>query len=82
MMIDVTDTTDFILVLVNEEADGKWDSMLKRELIIQRNVDVNQLNSMCDIIPLLQEVILMNTVENVRSDSKLLTSEFYCNLTN
>lgn len=56
--------------------------MLKHNLIIQRNVDVNQVNSVCDIVPLFQDVGLMNTVEGVGPYSKLLTCEFYCNLTN
>ncbi|XP_019161162.1 PREDICTED: uncharacterized protein LOC109157776 [Ipomoea nil] len=40
----------------------------------------NQLNSVCDISPLLSEVSLMKTVTSICPYSKLLTYEFYCNL--
>ncbi|XP_019168105.1 PREDICTED: uncharacterized protein LOC109163844 [Ipomoea nil] len=54
--------------------------MVRRELIVQRTVDENQLNSVCDILPLLSEVGLLKTVTDVCPYSKLLTYEFYCNL--
>ncbi|XP_019161969.1 PREDICTED: uncharacterized protein LOC109158507 [Ipomoea nil] len=54
--------------------------MVRRELIVQRTVDENQLNSVCDILPLLNEVGLLKTVTDVCPYSKLLTYEFYCNL--
>lgn len=56
--------------------------MLQRELILQRNMDIDKLSSICDVVPLLQEVGLLSIVENVGPYSKLLTCEFYCNLTN
>ncbi|XP_019168533.1 PREDICTED: uncharacterized protein LOC109164454 [Ipomoea nil] len=49
-------------------------------LIVQRSVDENQLNSVCDILPLLNEVGLLKTVTDICPYSKLLTYEFYCNL--
>ncbi|XP_019154258.1 PREDICTED: uncharacterized protein LOC109150728 [Ipomoea nil] len=54
--------------------------MVRRELIVQRTVDKNQLNSVCDILPLLNEVGLLKIVTDVCPYSKLLTYEFYCNL--
>ncbi|XP_019178560.1 PREDICTED: uncharacterized protein LOC109173723 [Ipomoea nil] len=54
--------------------------MVRRDLIVQRSVDENQLNSVCDILPLLNEVGLLKTVTNICPYSKLLTYEFYCNL--
>ncbi|XP_019178185.1 PREDICTED: uncharacterized protein LOC109173410 [Ipomoea nil] len=54
--------------------------MVRRELIVQRTVDKNQLNSVCDILPLLNEVGLLKTITDVCPYSKLLTYEFYCNL--
>ncbi|XP_019175779.1 PREDICTED: uncharacterized protein LOC109171103 [Ipomoea nil] len=54
--------------------------MVRRDLIVQRSVDENQLNSVCDILPLLNEVGLLKTVTAIYPYSKLLTYEFYCNL--
>ncbi|XP_019188793.1 PREDICTED: uncharacterized protein LOC109183032 [Ipomoea nil] len=54
--------------------------MVRRELIVQRSVDENQLNSFCDILTLLSEVGLLKTVTSICPYSKLLTYEFYCNL--
>ncbi|XP_019181565.1 PREDICTED: uncharacterized protein LOC109176564 [Ipomoea nil] len=54
--------------------------MVRRELIVQRSVDENQLNSVCDVLPLLSEVGLMKTVTSICPYSKLLTYKFYCNL--
>ncbi|XP_019164466.1 PREDICTED: uncharacterized protein LOC109160639 [Ipomoea nil] len=54
--------------------------MVRRDLIVQRSVDENQLNSVCDILPLLNEVGLLKTVTNICPYSKLLTYELYCNL--
>ncbi|XP_019195715.1 PREDICTED: uncharacterized protein LOC109189559 [Ipomoea nil] len=54
--------------------------MVRLELIVQRSVDENQLNSVCDILPLLSEVGLMKTVTSICPYSKLRTYEFYCNL--
>ncbi|XP_019179164.1 PREDICTED: uncharacterized protein LOC109174380 [Ipomoea nil] len=54
--------------------------MVRRYLIVQRSVDENQLNSVCDILPLLNEVGLLKTVTDICPYSKLLTYEFYCNL--
>lgn len=48
---------------------------------MQRGIDIPQLNSNYDIVPLLKEVVLLQTVENVGPYSKLLTVEFYCNFT-
>ncbi|XP_019171048.1 PREDICTED: uncharacterized protein LOC109166609 [Ipomoea nil] len=54
--------------------------MVRRELIVQRSVDENQMNSVCDVLPLLREVGLLKTVTAICPYSKLLTYEFYCNL--
>lgn len=54
--------------------------MIIRELVVQRSIDVNQLNSVCDIVSLLQEVGLMTIVEDISPYSKLLVSEFYYNM--
>ncbi|XP_019170959.1 PREDICTED: uncharacterized protein LOC109166460 [Ipomoea nil] len=55
-------------------------SLLRRDLIVQRSIDENQMNSVCDILPLLSEVGLLKTVSSICLYSKLLTYEFYCNL--
>ncbi|XP_019181673.1 PREDICTED: uncharacterized protein LOC109176733 [Ipomoea nil] len=65
---------------VSPTAQTKWATMVRKELIVQRTVDKNQLNSVCDILPLLNEVGLLKTVTDVCPYSKLLTYEFYCNL--
>ncbi|XP_019184056.1 PREDICTED: uncharacterized protein LOC109178962 [Ipomoea nil] len=54
--------------------------MIQRDLIVQRSVDEHQLNSVCDILPLLSNVGLLKTVTSICPYSKLLTYEFYCNL--
>ncbi|XP_019194805.1 PREDICTED: uncharacterized protein LOC109188628 [Ipomoea nil] len=51
--------------------------MVRRELIVQRSLDEDQLNSVCDILPLLSEVGLLKTVTSICPYSKLLTYEFY-----
>ncbi|XP_019184980.1 PREDICTED: uncharacterized protein LOC109179961 [Ipomoea nil] len=51
--------------------------MIRRDLIVQRSVDENQLNSVCDILPLLSDVGLLKTVTSIFPYSKLLTYEFY-----
>ncbi|XP_019171200.1 PREDICTED: uncharacterized protein LOC109166766 [Ipomoea nil] len=74
------DTSVYKLQFVSDAAQDKWSTMVKRELIVQRSVDENQLNSVCDVLPLLHEVGLLKTVTSVCGYSKLLTYEFYCNL--
>ncbi|XP_019178811.1 PREDICTED: uncharacterized protein LOC109173942 [Ipomoea nil] len=65
---------------VSPAAQAKWSTMVIRDLIVQRSVDENQLNSVCDILPLLNEVGLLKTVTDICPYSKLLMYEFYCNL--
>ncbi|XP_019197859.1 PREDICTED: uncharacterized protein LOC109191679 [Ipomoea nil] len=65
---------------VSPAAQTKWSTMVRRDLIVQRSVDENQLNSVCEILPLLNEVGLLKSVTNICPYSKLLTYEFYCNL--
>ncbi|XP_019189503.1 PREDICTED: uncharacterized protein LOC109183930 [Ipomoea nil] len=77
---DNPDTTIYKPQFVSATTQGKWSTMVRRELIVQRSVDENQLNSVCDILPLLSEVVLMKTVTSIFPYSKLLTYEFYCNL--
>ncbi|XP_019158348.1 PREDICTED: uncharacterized protein LOC109155076 [Ipomoea nil] len=74
------DATVYKPQFVSPAAQTKWATMVRRELIVQRTVDENQLNSVCDILPLLNEVGLLKTVTDVCPYSKLLTYEFYCNL--
>ncbi|XP_019156922.1 PREDICTED: uncharacterized protein LOC109153510 [Ipomoea nil] len=78
--IEGIDTTVYKPQFVSPAAQTKWATMVRRELIVQRTVDENQLNSVCDILPLLNEVGLLKTVTDVCPYSKLLTYEFYCNL--
>ncbi|XP_019160443.1 PREDICTED: uncharacterized protein LOC109157012 [Ipomoea nil] len=78
--IEGIDTTVYKPQFVSPAAQTKWATMVRRELIVQRTVDKNQLNSVCDILPLLNEVGLLKTVTDVCPYSKLLTYEFYCNL--
>ncbi|XP_019184040.1 PREDICTED: uncharacterized protein LOC109178945 [Ipomoea nil] len=78
--IEGIDTTVYKPQFVSLAAQTKWATMVRRELIVQRTVDENQLNSVCDILPLLNEVGLLKTVTDVCPYSKLLTYEFYCNL--
>ncbi|XP_019161150.1 PREDICTED: uncharacterized protein LOC109157765 [Ipomoea nil] len=78
--IEGIDTTVYKHQFVSPAAQTKWATMVRRELIVQRTVDKNQLNSVCDILPLLNEVGLLKTVTDVCPYSKLLTYEFYCNL--
>ncbi|XP_019170768.1 PREDICTED: uncharacterized protein LOC109166282 [Ipomoea nil] len=78
--IERIDTTVYKPQFVSPAAQTKWATMVRRELIVQRTVDENQLNSVCDILPLLNEVSLLKTVTDVCPYSKLLTYEFYSNL--
>ncbi|XP_019167803.1 PREDICTED: uncharacterized protein LOC109163507 [Ipomoea nil] len=78
--IEGIDTTVYKPQFVSPAAQTKWATMVRKELIVQRTVDENQLNSVCDILPLLNEVGLLKTVTDVCPYSKLLTYEFYCNL--
>ncbi|XP_019157368.1 PREDICTED: uncharacterized protein LOC109153932 [Ipomoea nil] len=78
--IEGIDTTVYKPQFVSPAAQTKWATTIRRELIVQRTVDKNQLNSVCDILPLLNEVGLLKTVTDVCPYSKLLTYEFYCNL--
>ncbi|XP_019163200.1 PREDICTED: uncharacterized protein LOC109159554 [Ipomoea nil] len=78
--IEGIDTTVYKPQFVSPTTKTKWATMVRRELIVQRTVDENQLNSVCDILPLLNEVGLLKTVTDVCPYSKLLTYEFYCNL--
>ncbi|XP_019179612.1 PREDICTED: uncharacterized protein LOC109174836 [Ipomoea nil] len=78
--IEGIDTTVYKPQFVSPAAQTKWATMVRRELIVQRTVDENQLNSVCDILPLLNDVGLLKTVTDVCPYSKLLTYEFYCNL--
>ncbi|XP_019157747.1 PREDICTED: uncharacterized protein LOC109154401 [Ipomoea nil] len=78
--IEGIDTTVYKPQFVSPAAQTKWATMVRRELIVQRTVDENQLNSVCDILPLQNEVGLLKTVTDVCPYSKLLTYEFYCNL--
>ncbi|XP_019164470.1 PREDICTED: uncharacterized protein LOC109160642 [Ipomoea nil] len=77
---DSPDTSIYTPQFVSATAQGKWSTMVRQELIVQRSVDENQLNSVCDILPLLSEVGLMKTVTSIFPYSMLLTYEFYCNL--
>ncbi|XP_019156982.1 PREDICTED: uncharacterized protein LOC109153582 [Ipomoea nil] len=74
------DTTIYKPQFASSSAQGKWSTMIQRDLIVQRSVDENQLNSVCDILPLLSDVGLLKTVTSICPYSKLLTYEFYCNL--
>ncbi|XP_019166903.1 PREDICTED: uncharacterized protein LOC109162675 [Ipomoea nil] len=78
--IEGIDTTVYKPQFVSPAAQTKWATMVRREMIVQRTVDENQLNSVCDILPLLNEVGLLKTATDVCPYSKLLTYEFYCNL--
>ncbi|XP_019173791.1 PREDICTED: uncharacterized protein LOC109169363 [Ipomoea nil] len=78
--IEGIDTIVYKPQFVSLAAQTKWATMVRRELIVQRTVDENQLNSVCDILPLLNEVGLLKTVTDVCPYSQLLTYEFYCNL--
>lgn len=71
----------FVPTSVNEAVEQKWELMMQRDLIIQREADIKQLNLVCDIIPLLEEIGLLSTMTNIGPYSKLLTNVFYCNLT-
>ncbi|XP_019153851.1 PREDICTED: uncharacterized protein LOC109150396 [Ipomoea nil] len=75
-----TDTSVYKPQFVSAIAQDKWSTTVRRELIVQRSVDENQLNSVCDVLPLLSEVGLLKTVTSICPYSKFLTYEFYCNL--
>ncbi|XP_019171222.1 PREDICTED: uncharacterized protein LOC109166788 [Ipomoea nil] len=74
------DTVEYQPKFVDEVVESKWESMIRRELIVQRSIDIKQMNSVCDVVPLLKEAGLINTVYKIGPYSKLLTYEFYCNL--
>ncbi|XP_019176286.1 PREDICTED: uncharacterized protein LOC109171669 [Ipomoea nil] len=74
------DTCVYKPQFVSNAAQDKWSTMVRRELIIQRSVDENQLNSVCDVLPLMSEVGLLQTVTSVCNYSKLLSYKFYYNL--
>ncbi|XP_019198220.1 PREDICTED: uncharacterized protein LOC109192077 [Ipomoea nil] len=78
--VEGSDTSVYKPQFVSPAAQGKWSTMVRRDLIVQRSVDENQLNSVCDILPLLNEVGLLKTVTVICPYSKLLTYEFYYNL--
>ncbi|XP_019166901.1 PREDICTED: uncharacterized protein LOC109162674 [Ipomoea nil] len=78
--VEETDPSVYQPQFVSPAAQTKWATMVRRELIVQISVDENQLNSVCDILPLLNEVGLLKTVTDICPYSKLLTYEFYCNL--
>ncbi|XP_019178986.1 PREDICTED: uncharacterized protein LOC109174176 [Ipomoea nil] len=77
---DSPDASVYTPQFVSATAQDKWNTMVRRELIVQRSVDENQLNSVCNILPLLSEVGLLKIVTSICSYSKLLTYEFYYNL--
>lgn len=66
--------------LLNVDAKEKWKPYQQRGLMIQRGIDINQFNFVCDIVPLLTKFVFLPTVHNICRYSKLLTVEFYCNL--
>ncbi|XP_019167150.1 PREDICTED: uncharacterized protein LOC109162899 [Ipomoea nil] len=78
--VEGSDTSIYKPQFISPAAQAKWSTMVRRDLIVQRSVDENQLNSVCDILPLLNEVGLLKTVTAICPYSKLLTYEFYCNL--
>ncbi|XP_019157352.1 PREDICTED: uncharacterized protein LOC109153912 [Ipomoea nil] len=78
--VEETDPSVYMPQFVSPAAQTKWSTLVKRDLIVQRSVDENQLHSVCDILPLVNEVGLLKTVTNICPYSKLLTYEFYCNL--
>ncbi|XP_019173536.1 PREDICTED: uncharacterized protein LOC109169118 [Ipomoea nil] len=78
--VESTDTSFYKPQFVTSTAQGKWSTMVRRDLIIQWPVNENQMNSVCDILPLLSEVGLLKTVSSICPYSKLLMYEFYCNL--
>ncbi|XP_019168372.1 PREDICTED: uncharacterized protein LOC109164071 [Ipomoea nil] len=78
-LVESTDTSIYKPQFVTSTAQGKWSTMVRRDLIVQRSVDENQMNSVCDILPLLSEVGLLKIVSSICPYSKLLTYEFYCN---
>ncbi|XP_019178101.1 PREDICTED: uncharacterized protein LOC109173324 [Ipomoea nil] len=78
--VEGSDTSIYKPQFVSPAAQDKWSTMVRRDLIVQRSVDENQLNSVCDILPLLNEVGLLKTVTAICPYSKLLTYGFYCNL--
>ncbi|XP_019195740.1 PREDICTED: uncharacterized protein LOC109189584 [Ipomoea nil] len=78
--IEISNTSIYKPQFVSPTAQGKWSTMVRRDLIVQSSVDENQLNSVCDILPLLSEVGLLKTVTSICPYSKFLTYEFYCNL--
>ncbi|XP_019172448.1 PREDICTED: uncharacterized protein LOC109167834 [Ipomoea nil] len=80
--VEETEPSVYRPQFVSPAAQTKWATMVRRDLIVQRSVDENQLNSVCDILPLLNEVGLLKTVTDICPYSKLLTYEFYCNLSN
>ncbi|XP_019158347.1 PREDICTED: uncharacterized protein LOC109155075 [Ipomoea nil] len=78
--VESPDTSIYKPQFVSPTAQAKWSTMVRRHLIVQRSVDENQMNSVCDILPLLSEVGLLKTVSAICPYSKLVTYEFDCNL--
>ncbi|XP_019189133.1 PREDICTED: uncharacterized protein LOC109183484 [Ipomoea nil] len=78
--VEGPDTSLYKPQFVSPTAQAKWSTMVRRDLIVQRSVDENQMNSVCDVLPLLSEVGLLKTVTAICPYLKLLTYEFYCNL--
>ncbi|XP_019179000.1 PREDICTED: uncharacterized protein LOC109174199 [Ipomoea nil] len=78
--VESPDTSIYRPQFVSPTAQAKWSTMVRRDLIVQRSVDENQMNSVCDVLPLLKEVGLLKTVTAICPYSKPLTYECYCNL--
>ncbi|XP_031114066.1 uncharacterized protein LOC116017562 [Ipomoea triloba] len=58
----------------------EWTTHSSRGVLLQKEIDVDDIMRHCNIIPLLKDQDLLQTVQNVGPCSEWLTAEFYSNL--
>ncbi|XP_019186460.1 PREDICTED: uncharacterized protein LOC109181161 [Ipomoea nil] len=67
-------------ILLNDDLMELWKVHSKRELLLEKSIDEDNLLSNCNILSLLRDQYLLRSVQKMGPYSQKLTAEFYTNL--
>lgn len=67
-------------VLLHKDLKDVWKINRERSLLLQRDIDVENFNSCCNLVDLFRSQNILQRVTNVGPYFDLVTREFYTNL--
>nr|GMC86666.1 uncharacterized protein LOC109157532 [Ipomoea batatas] len=65
---------------LTDEYAYRWDSINKREILAERFLDIEKLKSKCQLLPILEKINLIRTVNKLKDYPLMAIKEFYANL--